>query len=262
MKPLKVCIVTYSHQRFDMLELHLACTKRLAHKYGAIPIVVNSIEYPCRELVEKYGAEYHEHPNKAPYKLGKKANHAIIIAGLHDPDYVMVLDSDDIISDTFYEVFLDHMEQGYDVIGVRDLYFWSLHHKRSSFNVFGYYPGRGTRITGVAKTMSADVLRQLDWMPFNRRVNSGLDGTMLARTRKKGASMVSLIQKDYDMFGIDIKSGGNINGIGNFKIDRMAPEATLRKYLPDNEVDDIMRFAQKVYKQKWGRDYAKMSQNT
>ena len=74
--------------------------------------------------------------------------------------------------------------------------------------------------------------------------------------------MVSLIQKDYDLFGIDIKSGGNINGIGNFKIDRMAPEATLRKYLPEKEVDDIMRFAQKAYKQKWGSGWDKMSQNT
>ena len=258
---MKVAIVTYMHRKWDLFELHANCVKRLAERYDAIPIVVNSIEYPCPELVKKYGFEYHEHINKKPqeYWLGTKANYAVICASCHNPDYVMVLDSDDIISDSFYELFLDHMKQGWDLIGVRDLYFWSLHTRRCRFNVFGYYRGRGTRITGLAKTMSKEILDKMDWRPFNRKNNSGLDGSMIAKVRKRGGSRVSLVQRDNNVFGIDIKRGGNINGIGNFEIDKMNPQETLKKYLPRNEVDQIMEFAKNYWKEKWGEDWKKMS---
>lgn len=256
---MRVAIVTYMHRKWDIFELHAMCVTRLAEKYDVIPIVVNSLEYPCPDLVAKYGFEYHEHYNKAPYKLGTKANYAIICASCHDPDYVMVLDSDDIISDSFFDLYLEYMKKGIDVIGVRDLYFWSLHTRRSRFNVFGYYPGRGTRITGLGKTMSKNILDKLHWCPFNRRVNSGLDGTMLAKTRKKGASKVSLIQKEHDIFGIDIKRGGNINGIGNFDIKEMDPYQTLKRYLPKDEVEAIMETAKKYWKEKWGEQYVGMA---
>ena len=260
---MKVAVITYMHRREEMFKLHANCVKRLAEKYDVIPIVVNSIEYPAKKLVESYGFEYHEHPNKVPqqYWLGTKANFAVICASCHNPDYVMVLDSDDIISDSFFEMFLEQMKLGIDVIGVRDLYFWSLHTKRSAFNVFGYYQGRGTRITGVGKTMSRNILEKVDWCPFNRKVNSGLDGTMLAKTRKRGATKVSLIQKEHDVFGIDIKSGGNINGIGNFPVVKMNPEKTLRKYLPEWEVEQIMGFAEKNWKERYGSDWVNLSKS-
>lgn len=249
---MRIVVATYMHKRIPMYKVHAMGVKRMVRDFGVIPVVVCSKEFPERDLIEKeLGFNYHEHPNKP---LGAKANFTSVCASLHDPDYVIFLDSDDIISNRVMEEYIHYMKKGVGVLGVKDLYFYGLHPRRGRYGIFGYWHGYGprNRATGIAKCVSREIMEKpkVDWMPFNRRVNSGLDGTMRAKTGryKPWKEVISL--KDINGMAIDIKTGGNINGFCNFPIEIMDMEKTISKHLPGDEVEAIINLRDHVFETK------------
>ena len=243
------------HNRFPMYYVHALGVARLVNDFDVIPVVVCSKESPHREVIEDhFGFNYYEYKNRP---LGEKANYAAICASTYDPDYVIFLDSDDIIDNNFMRAYINAMEEGYGVIGVRDLYFYGLHPKRGRFGKFGYWAGYGNpnRATGIAKCISSEVLKQVELCPFNKRVNSGLDGTMRARTGKYKPRKKVISIKDHDAFAIDIKTRGNINGFAGFPLQETDMLSTVKKYLPENEVNAILSLRDQVYNKRYGTIY-------
>lgn len=238
---MKIAVATYMHRRFPMYRVHALGVKRLQQTYGIIPVVVCSKEFPHREVIEgEFGFNYYEYDNRP---LGAKANYAAICAYIHDPDYIIFLDSDDIIDNRFMDAYIQKIKEGYEVIGVRDLYFYGLHPNRGGFTKFAYWPGypnRPNKAIGVAKCLSRNLLEKVGLCPFNRRVNSGLDGTMRAKTGKFKPAKCVISIKDYDAFAVDIKTQGNINGFANFKVEPEDMETTIRRHLPEEECEAII----------------------
>ena len=236
---MKVVIATYFHERFDMYRVHAMGVKRLKDMFNVQPIVVCSSEAPYREFVEGCGFDYYEHPNRP---LGAKANYAAECAKSYDPDYLIFLDADDMISNSLMIEYLKKMNEGYDVIGVRDTYFYSLNPKRVKYGVFGHwgydYRGIKDKNLGVAKCLSRSMLEKIDWKPFNERVNSGLDGTMRARVGKYRPRIAGIEVRKNNLFCVDIKTYGNLNGIGNFDLLELDPKL-MYNYLPPEEVEAI-----------------------
>ena len=241
---MKIVLATYFHERFPMYRVHAMGVKRLRDVFDVIPMVVCSSEAPYQEFIEGCGFDYHEHPNRP---LGEKANYTADLCKDYDPDYVIFLDADDIISNSLFNAYIDAMKEGYDVIGCRDTYFYSLNPKRIKYGVFGHwgyeYRGIENKNLGIAKCLSRSMLEKIEWKPFNSRVNSGLDGTMRARVSKYHPRIKYIDVRKNNLFCIDIKTLGNLNGIGNFDLDVLDPE-TMYNYLPRQEVDAIFNLCQ------------------
>ena len=236
---MRIVVATYFHERFPMYRVHAMGVKRLQEVFGVIPVVVCSSEAPHEEFVRKMGFDYYEHPNRP---LGTKANYTARLTKNYDPDYVIFLDGDDIISNTLMIEYIRCMEKGYDVIGVKDIYFYSLNPKRIKYGVFGHwgyeYRGPSDKNLGLAKCLSKSMLEKIDWKPFNDRVNSGLDGTMRARVGKYCPRIAGIEVRKNNLFCVDIKTLGNLNGIGNFDLLELDPDM-MYNHLPPEEVDAI-----------------------
>lgn len=266
---MRIVVATYMHGKKRAYQIQANCVNRLRHSFGVIPVVVGSHEEPTDDIVEENGFYYYQYRNKP---LGEKANYTAVCASLYDPDYVVFLDSDDIICSALMHLYVDAMREGYDWIGVKDTYFYGLNDKRSKFDVFGYWPGYGhpNRTTGVAKCLSKAMLEKVDWRPFNRRVNSGLDGTMRGKVSRYRPRKKTISIRDTKTFCCDIKSRGNLNGIGNYKlvnkIDQKSsiplkyqleiadPIETMLKHIPELEVDYIMTFRDEIITNKHGQN--------
>ena len=82
------------------------------------------------------------------------------------------------------------------------------------------------------------MLEKIDWKPFNDRVNSGLDGTMRARVGKYRPRIAGIEVRKNNFFCVDIKTQGNLNGIGNFDLLELDPNM-MYNHLPPEEVNAI-----------------------
>ena len=236
---MRIIVATYFHERFPMYEVHAMGVKRLREVFGVIPVVVCSSEAPHEEFVKKCGFDYYEHANRP---LGTKANYTARLTKNYDPDYVIFLDADDIISNTLMIEYMKCMEEGYDFIGVKDIYFYSLNPKRIKYGVFGHwgyeYRGPSNKNLGMAKCLSRSMLDKIDWKPFNDRVNSGLDGTMRARISPHKPKIAGIKVRENNLFCVDVKTQGNLNGIGNFELLELDPDM-MYNHLPHDEVEAI-----------------------
>ena len=72
-------------------------------------------------ILEKYGIEYVLFENK----LGKKKNFSLQEAFKRDWDYLLEMNSDDIIKDELIETYLELMEQGVPFIGMGNFVFYN-----------------------------------------------------------------------------------------------------------------------------------------
>jgi len=223
--------------------------------------VVDSIEFPFpKEIKDRYDFNFYSYKNRP---LGEKANFTASMAASYDPDYIMFLDSDDVIDNRLMELYLSAMEKGHGFIGTKDLWFYSLYPRRAKFGVFGYWEGYKTnsfRATGMGKSISMKLLKDINTNPFNRRVNSGLDGTMRARISKHKPNKHMIEVRKNGGFCVDIKTPGNINGISNFPLEYMDAEQTMTKHLPKEEVNAIMSYAERMKKKKAERNRIRSEQ--
>jgi hypothetical protein len=197
------------------------------------------------------------HPNQP---LGGKWNAlAKHVGSTYSPDYVMKLDSDDLVSSSLLE-YIDHkINQGYDLIGLKDLYFYSLNYRRSKYGVCGYWLRPSSFIIGPARTCSARLFAENNWSPWETNISSGLDGSFRANTAgmysNDRVTRFSLLKTN--TYCLDIKEDGNINGIGNFNIEEIEPNELMGRFMGGDEIEavnELKRQTDKLYKKKWKRN--------
>jgi len=96
---MKLGILSTLFNRPYLTKLFLDRLAHLKNKFDVIPVVVGS-ENEFEEDCEKRGIIYTDHVNKP---LGSKWNHGMRVFRELDITHVMVLGSDDFISDDFVE---------------------------------------------------------------------------------------------------------------------------------------------------------------
>lgn len=112
------------------------------------------------------GVEYVEHPNSP---LSEKW--AAGISALRDCDAVMILGSDDLVNEAFVQAVRDMLEDGYDYIQPKSIWFYDTETMRCSY-------AEAFRIGG-GRTFSKAMLDKIDWNPWPRNAGIGaLDRTM------------------------------------------------------------------------------------
>jgi hypothetical protein len=145
------------------------------------------------------------HIEQENYPVSEKYNRAMAYMRSIKVDYCMILGSDNVMSTETYQRINTEVQKGYDLVGVQNIYF---------FGTAGIYKGdmvkfTGKSMLGVCKTISSSVLDKVDWRPWTKDKNWGLDG--LVTLAIKPHVQTSKIVDDAVVF--DIKSKQNLNRV-------------------------------------------------
>lgn len=194
----RIGIVTINHLRPRVLHLWLASMSRLRKEFGFIPAVV--VSGADDEFICSCYDVHHITQKNIP--VTDKWNLAFAYMKSIRPDYVMISGSDDIISTELYRNILEETGKGTDLIGTGTLWF---------------YAGDGTnrgrtvrlnsrRLLAPAKTISAKVLDNIDWVICPTEKNWGMDAIMDQAIKPYWKTRVFV-----DGVVVDVKTRQNLN---------------------------------------------------
>jgi hypothetical protein len=208
------CVHNLSSYRREVFEFFLARMNHLKEEFGIEMLVVGSEGELSRSMTENAGFLYLEHENNP---VSAKWNAGLKALRKHDPSHVMVLGSDDFISDNLLKCFIEEIDYGFDgVIGIMDSYFISLSERAADFNNCIYWYGYPSlNILGSARCVSRRVLDAVDWELWPKNKDSELDRLSRLKMFKCGVSGPTLgfSVREEGWLHIDIKTRGNISSM-------------------------------------------------
>ena len=209
----KVAIITAMWKRPEVFNVFGQLTNDLISDVNEVDFqvfCVGSEGETSRKLAESFGFNYIEHPNE---QLGQKWNAVVASARAFNPDYCMMMGSDDVMDAVLFRRYLPYMRLGIDYIGTLDWYFYDTR-TRESLYWAGYRLNFNRGVTcGAGRFMSARLLNALNWQPWEtsgRHANTLLDTSMENRLRNVTHSRASFIIGDLGGMGLDIKSSTNM----------------------------------------------------
>lgn len=118
-----------------------------------------------------------------------------------DVDAVMHLNSDDIITPSYFEIVRRAVDIGFDAVRLTDYVFYDIPTGRCARCVPAL-PGSGV-------VMTRDLLGRIKWEPWPKPANKMLD-TMLFRTLKDASASVHMVEHSPDVQNVGFKSVDNI----------------------------------------------------
>lgn len=242
-------------------------TRLVLHRYQALrealrgqvdlDLVAVGSEGPLsRDLAVEEGWGYVEAPNKP---LGAKWNALMPTVRKLDPDGMVVVGSDDWLSKRAFQFYVECINRGVPLCGFRDIYF--LDGKSGKTLHFGGYthPSRVGESLGLGRCLSREALEALDWHPWWRSLNRGLDFSMMKSLRrvvpdlKDRARIVTM--QDIGACALDVKTPVGIcrvrsyvgsklpDGSPNVKwIDQDGTRKLLLKHFPRAEAENLLRY--------------------
>ncbi len=212
-------VLTINHRRPQVLHLFLASMKRLRKDVGIdFPVVcVSGVE--DRKVCANYGVThvvYANNPASAKWNIGM-----VVLQKLH-LDYVIILGSDDIMSTDTLKNMMAEMENGWDLIGLTDIYVYDGDGKTRG----GLIHYETTKVLGVGKCVNKRVLDEVGWRPwhYHRPRNFGMDAIFSRNTNPH----VKTLAKVQGVI-VDVKSKDSLNKFTMFV-------ANHKGYMVDNKI--------------------------
>lgn len=142
--------------------------------------------------------------------LATKVNATTYACRNLDVHYILCLGSDDIMSPELLNEYAKYMRKGIDFIGITDCYFYDLISKKSIYWAGYREPKRKGNTVGAFRCISSQLMDRLDWMPWDSKLNSCLDRSMMISLSKLSYTSHLFSIKEKNLFAIDIKSETNI----------------------------------------------------
>ena len=233
-------IVTCLWERPELTDIFLKYYNKMSasisKKYEIKLIAIGSEGNITKDKSLINNFHYLEMPNKP---LSHKWNAAIQLSRELNPDALVILGSDDLVSKNLFDFYYKKINDNYTVIGFKDMYILD----SKSKNIYkwnGYskdiQPDRYGETTGMARCLNRVALDALDFDIWGKvRANSSLDRYMVKRLLSIGidynSNQIKLINgikyrwehtgyfmKDADVACIDIKTNTNMNQVENFSV--------------------------------------------
>lgn len=231
-----VNIITAVHDRESMTDMFFyrlirsIGNAKTTNRFIPVAVVTPKQESVCID----HGVDYLSYQNRP---LGAKWNALVSYTQYkYYPDYIMILGSDDFISSSYLEYIDDKINQGYDLINPMDIYYYSLNWKRRYYGECGYYGGK-ERILGVGRTVSRKILDDIKWKPWDDDINNGMDRCFAQKMSwGKPYRVHRFYLRDTSTYILDIKSDGNIGGIGAYNIEPISPSQLLPLIMKSDEI--------------------------
>lgn len=208
----KVVFVTGMWQRHDVFKMfaegirHLQIT--FAHRLDIHCCVVGSEKLVSKQLALSYpNFHYTDYSNKF---LSAKMNDAVKLAKTLDPDYYLMLGSDDIIGVSLMKRYLQLMDEDCEYVYLLDCYFFDTVSKRGLY-WGGYQTHRNKGFAaGIGKLLSRRLMEKIGWLCFPNGYDRVLDTGFEARVSAAKPEKVSIRLKAENLFALDIKSSTNM----------------------------------------------------
>jgi hypothetical protein len=158
-------------------------------------------------IKKRDGYKYIEIPNEP---LAAKVNASTYACKNLGVDYVLCLGSDDIMTPELLNEYAIHMRNGVDFIGVTDFYFYDTVSGKSLY--WGGYTEayRKGHTAGAARAISARLMNQWDWMPWENKDSLILDKSMQDKLKVTPHTIHTFSMREKGLFALDIKSETNM----------------------------------------------------
>ena len=198
----KIAITSLCWKRPEVFEAFCKNLTTLTPK--PIVIVAGSESDQCMEIATRYGIHYERTQNRL---LGKKANLSVRYAKDYDVDYIMLTGSDDLISQSLWESYVNFSG---DVLGLKDLYFYNLPDKRA-IHWKGYTQhNRINEPIGAYKLISREVMEKMQWRPFCEVSRTPDEHTTHAKLKALGVEQTVKTMAELGGIAVDLKSEANL----------------------------------------------------
>lgn len=161
--------------------------------------------------------------------LSQKFNYVFSQAKHLNPDAVIIIGSDDLLSPELIEYYQKNYSPDADhILGLKDLYFyhakrdWAIHHK-------GFIANKTKYTIGCGRIFSRAVLDKLNWQPWgDENINRGLDLTCSRRLEKLsiGERQVTMAESG---IAVDIKFAENLTRMETFNFNFETVDVSILK---------------------------------
>ena len=223
---MKVVILTAVWKRPELFKIFLDGIKRVRKntEHEVILVTVGSEK-------KSFSNNHIEHNNfPLSHKWQSGLNHVRTL----NPDYVLMLGSDDFICSNLLGVYTKEMDKGTDLIGLLDCYFLDAR-VNSLTHWLGYRNHRRGESIGMARMLSSKFLDKLDWQMWVKPINKGLDSEMMRNIRSVKHSEAMFKCKDENIMALDVKTDTNISNIKTYRDLNLVDTKTLSSFISEKE---------------------------
>jgi len=227
---LKFGIVTINYLRPLVLRLWLASMDRLRFQFGYFPVVcVSGAE--DKTICMLHNVSHLAFLNKP---LSDKWNAGFKFMETAGVDYVIILGSDDIMSNEYLERAIEAMNTGIRLVYTKEIYFYSAM-KDYTGQLFHYVHRNPL---GVGRCIHASIMDKIGWQPYTYDKNYGMDAVLTK-------AVSTYIHKSREIKGpiVDVKTRVNMNSIRIWarKVEIPTPSEVFYNFLSQPELDLLER---------------------
>jgi len=229
-------------------------------------VAVGSEGNKSRKICEDAGFHYFEHENQP---ISGKWQHGLEMTKKYNPDAVIIMGSDDIITKEIINFYIEKINLGYLLVGIKDFYIYE-----STLKKLAHWRGYGKlndahrmdETIGLGRCLARPLLDQIKFDVWGGlELERNLDGAMTNRLKKFGIFPISedncpIIKNngnllrighvgykldEIDGFAIDIKSKTNVTNFDRY-LDRDPESVTfmdggvLEEHIYEDTIEEIM----------------------
>jgi len=234
------------------------------HPEFDVEIVAVGSTAESKGLVEELGIEYVEYPNSP---LSCKWDAGLKHCSILDPDVVIIVGSDDLISEGALTGLCERISEGRMMVGLKDMFMLDV--KGKTVNYWSGYgiEEREYETIGMGRCYSRKLLDKLNFSFWGgHEVDRGLDHVVTSKISELGHlplpageevwldldgfsyafGHVGFTLEEIGGFAIDVKTGLNITKIGDYQLMRTqtlkSSERMLAEYLGSKTTRSIIEF--------------------
>ena len=194
---MKIALIIAVWKRHDLEKIVIDSYIEQSKKFGFEIIIAGSEGARSKRLAK--GCHYLEVDNSP---LSKKHNEMLLKAKELDMDGVVLMGSDDLVSDSYWEWVYSQDMKGEQLLGLKDFYFYSTRTKELSY--WGGYK-QGKQVAGAGRLFTKAVLDKLNWKLWSDDKEHGLDSDCSQRLLKFNITEKSTTMAEMNAFLVDIK---------------------------------------------------------
>lgn len=169
---MKVVAVIPVHGRLPLVKITI---ERLFKRNDIYYVICVGGTDEEKEVCNKAGAAFVYHENQP---LGKKWNAGFKEAERYDADAAIFVGSSDWISDEWVPFMSQYLGE-YDMVGTPGFYMADVSKEIRVCHWAGYEGQRKGESIGIGRMLSADILKKMNWKPFEDDKSRSLDYQML-----------------------------------------------------------------------------------
>lgn len=200
----RITIVTAIYGRHDLCSITMYYYRKLQQnsKHDITLLAVGSEGIKSGALCDTYGWNYCEYENQP---LSQKFNHLFAEAEKTNPDLVILVGSDDLVSESIINWYADNVPNSYPhLVGLKDLYFYDIQQEVAYY--FSGYPPPSPRTIGAGRCFSRHILDKMFFRLWaDEKVNRGLDSCSTRQMARKGINEVAYTMEQLGGIAVDIK---------------------------------------------------------